>query len=49
MRPRRSQIHYPGLLCDEVDVGTLVHRTLIGVPADNVRSTGAAGELAGRS
>jgi hypothetical protein len=30
MRPRRSQIHYPGLLCDEVDVGTLVHRTLIG-------------------
>ena len=30
MRPRRSQIHYLGLLCDEVDVGTLVHRTLIG-------------------
>lgn len=49
MRPRRSQIHYPGLLCDEVDVGTLVHRTLIGVPADNVRSMGATAVRAGRS
>ena len=28
MRPRRSQIHCTGLLCDEVDVGTLVQRTL---------------------
>jgi hypothetical protein len=29
MRPRQSQIHFLGLLCDEVDVGTLVHRTLL--------------------
>jgi len=29
MRPRQSQIHCPGLLCDEVDVGTLVRRTLL--------------------
>jgi hypothetical protein len=29
MRPRQSQIHYLGLLCDEVDVGTLVQRTLL--------------------
>jgi hypothetical protein len=29
MRPRRSQIHCTGLLCDEVDVGGLVQRTLL--------------------
>jgi hypothetical protein len=29
MKPRRSQIHCPGLLCDEVDVGSLVQRTLL--------------------
>jgi hypothetical protein len=29
MRPRRSQLHYLGLMCDEVDVGTLVQRTLL--------------------
>ena len=29
MRPRRSEIHYPGLLLDEVDVGTLVQRVLL--------------------
>jgi hypothetical protein len=29
MRPRRTQVHYLGLLCDEVDVGTLVQRTLL--------------------
>lgn len=30
-RPRRTQIHYPGLLPDEIDVGTLIHRTMQGV------------------
>jgi len=29
MRPRRSQIHYTGLLRDEVDVGAIVQRTLL--------------------
>jgi hypothetical protein len=29
MRPRQGQIHYPGLLCDEVDVGSAVQRTLV--------------------
>jgi hypothetical protein len=29
MRPRRSQIYYTGLLCDEVDVGAIVQRTLL--------------------
>ena len=29
MRPRQSQIHCTGLLCDEVDVGALVQRTLL--------------------
>jgi hypothetical protein len=29
MRPRRAQIHYMGLLCDEVDVGAMVQRALL--------------------
>jgi hypothetical protein len=28
MRPRRSAIHYMGLLCDEVDVGSVIQRAL---------------------
>jgi len=27
-RPRQSQVHCPGLLCDEVDVGSHIQRTL---------------------
>jgi hypothetical protein len=28
MRPRQSRIHSTALLCDEIDVGALVERTL---------------------
>ena len=28
MRPRRSRIHSTAVLCDEIDVGALVQRTL---------------------
>ena len=30
MRPRQSEIHCTGLLCDELDAGTLIDRTLLG-------------------
>jgi hypothetical protein len=29
MRPRRGQIHYMGMLCDEVDVGAVVQRAIL--------------------
>ena len=28
MRPRQSQVHSPGLMCDEIDVGTFIQRAL---------------------
>jgi len=34
MRPRRSQIHSTALLCDEIDVGALVQRTLSAAQPD---------------
>ena len=28
MRPRQSQVHYTGLLCDEIDVGGFIQRAM---------------------
>jgi hypothetical protein len=33
MRPRRSTIHYMGLLCDEVDAGSVIQRALCAAPS----------------
>ena len=33
MRPRRSAIHYTGLLHDEVDVGTVIQHSLCAAPS----------------
>ena len=33
MRPRRSAIHYTGLLHDEVDAGTVIQRALCASPS----------------